>query len=184
MESWHDILIQAIGFFGVMFFFISFQMKTNRALFILQTLGCLTFSVQFALLGALSGCLSLLINIVRNLMLTKYHDCQAIRWKGWVIVFSALSLMAALFTWNGWVSILPVVGTVSGTIGCWTNNAKKIRIANLAVNSPCMLLYDVLVRSWGGVLNESIAMLSIVISVMRFGWKALDGDRIERETSR
>ena len=81
------------------------------------------------------------------------------------------------------VSILPVVGTVSGTIGCWTNNAKKIRITNLAVNSPCMLLYDVLVRSWGGVLNESIAMLSIVISVMRFGWKALDGDRIERETS-
>lgn len=180
MESWHDLLIQAIGFLGVLFFFISFQMKTNNSLFIMQTLGCLTFSVQFALLGALSGCLSLLINIIRNMMLTKYNDYKMIRWKGWIVVFSMLSLMSALFTWSGWVSILPVVGTVAGTIGYWTNNAKKIRIANLTVNSPCMLLYDGLVKSWGGVLNESIAIISIVISVMRFGWKALDGDKIEQ----
>lgn len=43
-----------------------------------------------------------------------------------------------------------------------------------------MLLYDVLVKSWGGVLNESIAIISILISVMRFGWKSLDGDKIEK----
>ncbi len=180
MGSGYDLLIQAIGFLGVLFFFISYQMKTNSSLFILQTLGCLTFSVQFALLGALSGCLSLIINIIRNMMLTRYNDCKMIRWKGWIVVFSMLSLVFALFTWNGWVCILPVIGTVSGTIGYWTNNAKKIRITNLAVNSPCMLLYDVLVNSWGGVLNESITILSIVISVMRFGWKSLDGDTIEK----
>ncbi len=179
METWRDILIQAIGFLGVLFFFFSFQMKKNKSLFIMQTLGCLTFSLQFALLGALSGCFSLLVNIARNTMLTKYTDCKAIRWKGWVVVFSALSLIAALFTWNGWISILPVAGTVAGTIAYWTNNAKKIRVANLFVNAPCMLLYDVLVKSWGGALNEIITMISIIISIARFGWKALDSDKIE-----
>jgi len=39
MGSWHDILIQAIGFLGVLFFFISYQVKDNRRLFIIQTLG-------------------------------------------------------------------------------------------------------------------------------------------------
>lgn len=175
-----EIVTQAIGFLGVLFFFLSFQTKTNRSLFVLQTLGCLTFSVQFILLGALSGCLSLLVNITRNIMLTRYNDCKVIRWKGWVAVFSALSLTAALFTWNGWSSLLPVAGTVASTIGYWTNNAKNIRLANLAVNSPCMLLYDVLVKSWGGVLNETIAIVSILISVIRFGWKALGGDTIEK----
>ena len=63
--------------------------------------------------------------------------------------------------------------------GYWTNNARNIRIANLAVNSPCMLLYDVLVKSWGGALNEAVTLVSIIISIIRFGWKALDGDRIE-----
>ena len=56
---------------------------------------------------------------------------------------------------------------------------RNIRIANLAVNSPCMLLYDVLVKSWGGALNEAVTLVSIIISIIRFGWKALDGDRIE-----
>ena len=179
MGNWHHVFVQAIGFLGALFFFISFQTKSNKSLFVMQTLGCLSFCVQFILLGAFSGCLSLLINIIRNIMLTKYHDCRSIRWKGWVVIFSALSLLAALVTWDGWTSLLPVAGTVAGTIGYWTNNAKNIRIANLAVTSPCMLLYDVLVRSWGGVLNESVAIVSILISVIRFGWKSLDGDKIE-----
>ena len=180
MENWHGVVIQAIGFLGVLFFCISYQVKTNKRLFILQTLGCLTFSVQFALLGAFGGCISLLINITRNIMLTRYNEYKAIQWRGWVVIFSILVFSSAAFTWDGWISILPVVATVAGTIGYWTNNAKKIRLATLTVNSPCMLLYDILVMSWGGVLNESIAIISIVISVVRFGWKALDGDKIEK----
>lgn len=43
-----------------------------------------------------------------------------------------------------------------------------------------MLLYDVMVKSWGGVLNESITIVSIIISIARFGWKSLDGDKIEK----
>ena len=175
MHSFYDILVQAIGFLGLLFFFISFQVKTNKRFFVMQTLGCL----QFALLGAFSGALSLLVNITRNAMLTKYNESALVRWKGWIAVFSALSLAAALLTWSGPSRLLPVATTVAGTIGYWTNNARNIRIANLAVNSRWMLLYDVLVKSWGGALNEAVTLVSIIISIIRFGWKALDGDRIE-----
>ena len=48
MHSFYDILVQAIGFLGLLFFFISFQVKTNKRFFVMQTLGCLTFSLQFA----------------------------------------------------------------------------------------------------------------------------------------
>lgn len=41
-----------------------------------------------------------------------------------------------------------------------------------------MLAYDALVGSWGGVLNESVIMISIVISILRFGWNSMDGDKI------
>ncbi len=180
MSTEFNILVQAIGFVGLLFFVISFQVKTNKLLFSMQTLGCLCFSIQFALLEAYSGCLTVLINIVRNAMLVRYNDCAVVRWKGWVVIFSALSFAVALFTWDGAISILPVVGTISGTVGYWTNNAKKIRIANLFVNSPCMLVYDTLVKSWGGTLNECVTIVSIVISIIRFGWKSLDGDTIEK----
>ena len=81
MHSFYDILVQAIGFLGLLFFFISFQVKTNKRFFVMQTLGCLTFSLQFALLGAFSGALSLLVNITRNAMLTKYNESALVRWK-------------------------------------------------------------------------------------------------------
>ena len=129
MHSFYDILVQAIGFLGLLFFFISFQVKTNKRFFVMQTLGCLMFSLQFALLGAFSGALSLLVNITRNAMLTKYNESALVRWKGWIAVFSALSLAAALLTWSGPISLLPVATTVAGTIGYWTNNARNIRIA-------------------------------------------------------
>lgn len=172
------LFIQIIGFAGVLFFLASYQVRSNRLLFTLQTLGCLTFCLQFALLGAYSGCLSLLVNIVRNIMLTKYNDSPLVRWRGWVAVFSVLCLVIAFLTWNGPASLLPAVGTAAGTAAYWTNNARRIRVVNLCVVCPCSLLYDGIVRSWGGILSESITIAAIVVSIIRFGWAALDGDKI------
>ncbi len=175
------ILIQIIGFFGVFLFLLSFQVRSNIRLFLIQTMGCFTFVLQFALLGAYSGCLTLLVNIVRNTMLIRYKKWEWIRWKGWVVIFSLICIGIAVKTWNGPASLLPLIGTISGTVGYWTNNAKYIRLSNLGITSPCMLIYAVIIHSWGGVINASIVMLSIIVSIVRFGWKALDGDVIQKK---
>ncbi|MCD8036370.1 MAG: YgjV family protein [Clostridiales bacterium] len=179
-----SILTQILGFIGVLFFLISYQVKSNRKLFLMQTLGCLTFCIQFALFGAFSGCLSLIINMVRNTMLMKYETAKVVRWKGWVFIFSALCIVSAIFTWDGIISLLPLIGTILTTAACWTNNARKIRLANLCVNSPCMLIYDIFIHSWGGVLNESITIVSIIISIFRFGWSNLDGTEVTRSKNK
>lgn len=178
--GWRDVFIQGVGFGGVLFFLVSYQVRSTQRLFVLQTLGCLAFCLQFALLGAYGGCLSLAITIARNTILTRYRDSSLVRWKGWAAVFSALCLVSALATWGGPVSLLPVVGTSAGTAACWTNNARTIRLANLAVNCPCMLLYDIFAGSWGGVLNEGLTMAAILVSIIRFGWSALDGDAVKK----
>ena len=46
-----DFWIQAIGFVGVALFIISYQIRSNRALFLCQLLGCLVFCLQFFLMG-------------------------------------------------------------------------------------------------------------------------------------
>ena len=57
-SEYFKILIQIIGFGGVFFFLASYQLRSNKLLFVTQTLGCLLFVLQFALLGAYSGCLT------------------------------------------------------------------------------------------------------------------------------
>ena len=44
------------------------------------------------------------------------------------------------------------------------------------VNSPLWIIYDVIVGSWTGILDEVVTELSIIISIIRFGWNNLDND--------
>lgn len=168
-----DFLIQGIGFVGVFCFIASYQIKSNKALYFMQLLGSALFCVQFVLLDAISGCFSLLALIGRNALLMKYGDWKWVQWKGWIVIFEMLYLVILIFTWKNLASLLPFVAMAVGSFGYWANNAQKIRLANLVCVAPCWLIYDAIVGSWGGVLNESITLISILISIYRYGWKAM-----------
>ena len=42
------------------------------------------------------------------------------------------------------------------------------------INSPLWIIYDILVGSWAGILDEVVTEASMIISIIRYGWKALD----------
>ncbi len=84
-------------------------------------------------------------------------------------------IVSTIVTWNGPISLLPFASIAVTTLGYWTNNALKIRLSQM-IGSPCYLVYDVLVQSWGGVVSESIAIISIIVSICRFGWKNLSNE--------
>lgn len=166
------IIIQAIGFTGMAFFIASYQMRSNRMLFLFQLIGCLIFIAQFSIMGAYTGALGLVVNVLRNLLLLKIG-----KWK-WVeskITLTAILILLAgvtAYIWAGWISLLPLLSVGISSIGYWTNNAQKIRLSQLCA-SPWTLIYDAIIGSWGGAANEAIALLSIIVSIFRFGWSNL-----------
>ena len=167
------ILIQLIGFVGLCCYLLSYQIKTNRGLYILQCAGNCMFLVQFLLLGGYTACINLALGMIRNLMLTQYGKQKWIRWKGWVAIFIAAYTTALAITWDGWPSLLPFIALSVCTIAFWTDNALNIRKANLFCACPAWVVYDILFHSWAGVLNECITISSILISIWRFGWNNL-----------
>ena len=167
------VFIQGIGFVAVLFFIFSYQLRSNRMLFLCQLLGCSIFCLQFCLMGAYTGAVSLLVNILRNLLLLKIDQWDWVKSK---VTMSGILLLLAvmtILTWDGWISLLPLASVGVTTVGYWTNNAQKLRLSQF-FGSPCTLLYDVLIHSWGGVISESITLASIIISVFRFGWSDLE----------
>ena len=42
------------------------------------------------------------------------------------------------------------------------------------VNSPLWIIYDIIVGSWAGILDEIFSEGSMIISIVRYGWKNLD----------
>ena len=165
----NEIMVQLIGFIGVAFFIASYQMRSNRLLFLFQMMGCLVFITQFFILGAYTGALSLMVIVLRNILLLNVDKRTWISRRGTMIAVLALLTVATAYTWEGPASLLQFISVGVTTVGYWTNNAQKIRLSQF-IGSPCTLIYALIVHSWGAVLNETITLVSIIISVMRFGW--------------
>lgn len=176
------MFVQIIGIVAAAIFTFSFQIRSKRMLLIAQFVADVLFCIQFYLLGGISGCYGMILNCIRNLLLAFWGDKSAMKWKGWVVIFSCLAVLIAAFSWEGPISLLPLVSNVACYIGYWSGSSRNIRLANLFVACPCWLTYDIITGSIGGMLNESISLVSIIISLIRFGWKALD-DADQKETA-
>ena len=166
------ILIQAIGLVGTLLFFVSFQYRDNKKLFRVQFLSYLFYTVHLLLLGAFTGGLSYIINTFRSLCLGSNWKFAQSKTMCWIIC--GMQFAALIITWNGWLSVLPVTANIAATIGGYTHNPRKIRIAGMFINSPLWILYDIIVGSWAGILDEVVSEASMIISIIRYGWKNLD----------
>ncbi len=167
------IIIQIIGFLGLGCFLVSYQFRETKPLFIMQMIACSLFAVQFLLLEQPSGAVSLLMSIIRNFPLVRRDKWPWVKWKGLVVIFIALYAAYVVWQWNSWIDILPLIGFSAGTVAYSTFNARNIRISNLFISSPVWIVYDSIVGSIGGVINEAITIISVLVSIWRFGWKAL-----------
>lgn len=166
------ILIQAIGLVGTLLFFVSFQYRDNKKLFRVQFLSYLFYTVHLLLLGAFTGGLSYIINTFRSLCLGSNWKFAQSKTMCWIIC--GMQFAALIITWNGWLSVLPVTANIAATIGGYTHNPRKIRIAGMFINSPLWIIYDIIVDSWAGILDEVVSEASMIISIIRYGWKNLD----------
>lgn len=166
------ILIQAIGLVGTLLFFVSFQYRDNKKLFRVQFLSYLFYTVHLLLLGAFTGGLSYIINTFRSLCLGSNWKFAQSKTMCWIIC--GMQFAALIITWNGWLSVLPVTANIAATIGGYTHNPRKIRIAGMFINSPLWIIYDIIVGSWAGILDEVVSEGSMIISIIRYGWKNLD----------
>ena len=166
------LIIQAVGLLGTVTFFFSFQCRKNRNLFLVQLLSYCLYTVHLLLLGAVTGGISYMINALRSV-------CLAGKWRFahrriTCLLLCAMQVAALVFTWSGWISLLPVAANIAATIAGYTHNPRKVRIAGMFINSPLWIVYDIIVGSWAGILDEVVTEASILISILRYGWKNLD----------
>lgn len=85
-----------------------------------------------------------------------------------------MQVATLIFTWDGWWSILPVTANIAATVGGYTYNPRKIRLVGMLVNSPLWIIYDGIIGSWAGILDEIVTEVSMIVFIFRYGWENLD----------
>ena len=166
------IFIQSIGILGTGLFFLSYQFKSNKTLFQIQFISYVCYTIHLLMLGAITGGISYALNTVRSFCLS--GENTFLKGKKMCTLLCIFQIMVLIFTWNGWWSILPVMANIAATIGGYTYNAGKIRAVGMFINSPLWVIYNIIVGSWAGILDEVVTEVSIIISIYRYGWKNLD----------
>lgn len=166
------ILIQIIGFCGTILYLVSFQFKNNKNLFRMQFIAYIMYTIHMILLGAITGGVSYIINGARSYFLSSNNEF--FKSKYMCVIICIMQLIVLCITWAGWISLLPVIANIATTIGGYTRNPQKFRFCAIFINSPLCIIYNVIVGSVAGVVDELISEVSMIVSVIRYGWKNLD----------
>lgn len=162
-----DIVAQIIGFLALAFTAGSFQGKNRKRILIFQSLGSFLWMVQFILLGSYTGAIVNSISVIRNVFYY-FKDKNKLFSSKWLpFLAGILYVICGIFTFDGILSVLPVIAALIASVAFYITEEKKIRILSLFV-SPLWMVYDIFAPSIAGVLTESITLISIIIALFRF----------------
>jgi hypothetical protein len=163
----HNLIVQGIGFIGLILVFISFQ--NNKRLLILLFLGTsqIFYAIHFGLLGAWTAFAMNIVGMTRTFLFTQKGKKKWLDNITLMYVFIGLFWIAGALSWVGWVSILPVLAMTIETIGLWMKNPTKIRFTMLSLR-PLWLSYNIIYRSYAGMTTDSLVIISLLIGITRF----------------
>ena len=164
------LIAQIFGIFAILFWTIGIQYKKKEDILAFQIYASLCYAVQFFLLGGYTAMLIDLIAIVR--LVTFYYEGKKYGEidKKWLYIFIGMVLISGIFTYDGLISLLPVIIGVFYTVSTWTKNTKYLRIFYIV----CAVLwagYNIKYFALAAVIGNIMEIISGTISMFRFDKK-------------
>jgi len=157
---------QGLGVLGVALGFLSMQMKTREKLLAMHFALTACFALHYGLIGAWSGMALNIIATIRNL--TYYFvGKQGTVKKGWGILFAVVMGAVGILSWQNWYSAFLVVALTLNSYAMSFTHPQSIR-KSILVTCPLALVYNVLVLSVGGIVLESVNIVSAAIGIYRY----------------
>lgn len=166
MPQIQQIVGQILGILATIITGISYQMNTKRSLLLVQTAATACTCLAYLFLGAASGFALNVVCIIRNVVFYfqkgsgKGHMIPALLLATAMVVLGALS-------WQGPVSLLIIAALAANTVFLSFGNPQLLRKSILGTSS-LVLLYNIFVFSLGGIANESLAIVSSLVGIVRF----------------
>lgn len=148
------------GLFGiiawVILLFSYFKTGSNKLLY-LQIISCIFFALNYIFLGALSGLLVVIFEIIRDYLYIKVKDDKKVFY---ISIF--FYLIIALFSYNGILSLVCILASLCDSYALANNNSNKIILYSIFTYS-LWIVYDLSCYSYGTVLFELFLVLSNIL---------------------
>lgn len=163
------MLVRIIGFIGLVLTFAAFQSNKHKNIVIIKLVSEFVFGIQYLIVGAYTGCVLNILGSVRNFTYLKLDE-KGKSTRTAMLVFMAVFTVAAIFTWDSWLSIFPLVGKLFSTAAYSLKNPRKIRMLNVPT-AIMWVVYNVTFHMWEALFADSMSLVSVMIAIVRFDIK-------------
>ncbi|MBQ8859584.1 MAG: YgjV family protein [Clostridia bacterium] len=156
---------QILGGVAMLVSFFIYQQSSRLRMVFLKLVTDVLWAAHFFLIGGLTGALTTAMAIFREAVF--YHKDK--KWGKsplWPTLFILAYAAAAALTWKGVFSILPSCGSIIATLAYWQSDGRRAKLL-LAPTSACMFVYNLYSRSYAGVVNEVVTMVSLLVYFIR-----------------
>lgn len=162
-----DTLGQILSIVGMLLTIVSFQMKTRKQILLMQTAGSTFFLLSYLLLQSWPAVYLNGVFLLRNMIFYFSGEKKWLEHPAWLWVLLCAAILAGSVGVQSWPDVLPVVGSVFGTVAMYMKKENMLRLLKLG-DSPCWLIYNCTVPSVGGIICEVFNIISIIVGLFRY----------------
>ena len=161
-----QLIGQILSIFTPVLTAFSYQANTQKKLLVVQSAATFCTCVSYLLLGASSGFTLNIVCLIRNLCFYFLKEGTIANRTATCLLAIAMGALGAL-SWQGPVSLFIIIALVINTVFMSFGRPQLLR-CSILLTSSMILIYNVLVFSIGGIINESLAIISSVVGILRF----------------
>ena len=160
-----NVFYQLIGFGALIAMGLSYWQKDKHTILLWQVAANLIFAIHYALLHARSGALCSFFQIIVLLLFLLQEKFD---WSKLVtaIPIVAVFLLIAVVTYETPVTLLPIVASLAALLPFFQSNKRVIQAAGI-VSGLSWLVYVIAVRSYSGMVTESVLTIITAASLLK-----------------
>lgn len=160
------VISQILAFAGFIVYGLSFWQKDRRKILALEVLECFLHAIHYFLLGAWTGGFLNIIGMARSGSFIYKDKNKFMKTYALPAIFLCIYVINAIFTWEGFITILPTLGSMLICITIWSRNTKNIRRYSIIVQI-LWLTYAIYIGSYVVMVSEVILIITTSLSIIR-----------------
>ncbi len=172
------LIAQALGPVTTVISIVSSQMKSLKAILLLELAANLLVALTYLLVGGDSGayiCLVACIQTTISFLYTrKGRQCPT----ALTVVFLCIYIGITIVTYQSPTDILPGLCSVTFALSVVQKNAARYRVY-MAINSLLWVVYDLIVGAYSTILTHGLLLISLILAMIRLDRKKAEDKDVQ-----
>ena len=172
MNSITYILSQVFIIISYICLVFTYQTKNRKSILVYSFVSLIMTGLSYVFLSAYSGLAMVGVAIIRNIIFLiddkKNGKSDKNSTKDYIIlgVLYLISIVFAILTYNGILSMMSVLATMLYTFSVWQKNTKVYKLLGMPIET-ILIIYNIYIFSIFGIILESILAISTVVGYLR-----------------